>query len=96
MSEILIGTVDDVFLLTGRGCVVVFTYNRLAKFKIGDEIKFVTSENRIISSKISGIEFIKYQPGVIPDYSKKGILLKDIEKHQQYLAKGAEIYLSLE
>ena len=93
MSEILIGTVDDCFLISGRGCVVAFNYNRSANFKMGDEIKLVTADNEIVYTKIRGIEFIKYRTDVTPDYSKQGILIEDTERNKQKFSKGTEIYL---
>ena len=93
MTEILVGKVDDCFLITGRGCVVVFDYNRSADFRMGDKIKFVTLENAVVFTKVLGIELIKYLPDLIPDYSKQGILIENTERNRQKFPKNTEIYL---
>lgn len=92
-TEILIGKVDDCFLIAGRGCVVAFDFNHSTDFKINDEIKLVTPKNEIVFTKIVGIEWLKYKHGVIPNPNKKAILIDDTERNKQKYEKGTEIYL---
>lgn len=72
--------VEDTFQVTGRGLVLVPGLNDTSpSVRVGDGITLKTPENKVIQSKIAGIEMIRYYK--IPKQKLRPILLpKEIRK----------------
>ena len=87
--------VEDTFLITGRGLVIVGLLEKDApSLKIGDKIKFYCSDNSIIPSEVFGLEMIKFNSLEARQKFKGKIAfcIRNIEDKKEFL-KGAEVFL---
>ena len=91
---ILLGTVDDVFTISGRGTVISFDFAESLdpnlKFRVGDRIELRISGQPGLQSEIRGIEHLR--PIVRRKPVNLGLLLP-LDVNPQKLAKGMEIWL---
>lgn len=87
----LFGKVDDVFIINGRGCVVVFSWlTDNVRVRVKDQIQLRTPDGNLRDTYIAGVETMC---GPKVDWSKLGICLpKDIGK--QDVPRGTELWLS--
>jgi hypothetical protein len=91
---ILLGTVDDVFHISGRGSVVSLDFSEfldpILRFRAGDEIQLRARDGFVVQTKIRGIEHLK--PIMRRKTVNIGLLLPSDVNHE-HLSKGMEIWL---
>lgn len=91
---ILLGTVDDVFHISGRGSVVSLDFSESVdpslKFRVGEEIQLRTPDGLVVEARIRGIEHLK--PLVRRKPVNIGLLLP-LDVNHEHLSKGMEIWL---
>ena len=84
-------TIEEVFEIPGRGCVIVPAIVEVADFKIRprDAIQLRTPEGRTLNTHIGSVEFLKPAVGAC----RMGILLpSDVLK--QDVPKGSDVWLT--
>ncbi|HRH41534.1 MAG TPA: hypothetical protein PKY82_07825 [Pyrinomonadaceae bacterium] len=89
MEKIL--TVEDTFLIIGRGLVIAGWEEDYPKIKIGDWVEIVRPDATKLKTQISGIEWIR-SPIAEPNRKPVGLMLKDIFKKED-VPIGSEIYV---
>ena len=75
-------TVEDTFLITGRGLVIAGQKeNDLVEIKVGGAVEILRTDGTAISSQIIGIDMINRRGFPTPVQNNKiGLLLKDLSK----------------
>jgi len=83
--------IEEVFEVTGRGCVIVPAIAEGADFKIRprDAIQLRTPEGRTLNTHIGSVEFLKQAVGAC----RMAILLPS-EVLKQDVPKGSEVWLT--
>jgi elongation factor Tu len=83
-------SIDSIFNIEGRGCVVTGTVET-GKCKVGDDIEIVGYKRRVTKSTITGIETFKKQLDYAQSGDTVGLLLRGILKNDvqrgQYVTK---------
>ena len=84
----LLGKVESVFSIPGRGTVIVPTWLSDLKVKVGDAIQLRSSDGQTKSTRTIALEFLKTETG-----SRAGFMLgNDVQKDE--IADRAEIWLA--
>lgn len=89
MRKIL--TVEDTFLISGRGLVITGWEEDYPQVKGGDLIEILRPDKTKITSTIIGIEMIKRNCFTETKKHPIGILVRDITKSD--VPQGSQIYL---
>ena len=59
----LLGKVESVFSIPGRGTVIVPIWQSDVKVRAGDAIQFRSSDGQIRNARITAVEFLKTETG---------------------------------
>jgi len=89
----LLFTVEDVFAIHGRGCVLVPAIPSGLDFKIKptDQIQLRTPDGRVLDSRIESVEFLYGKNADGDRHCRMAIMLpKDIAKED--VPKGTEVW----
>jgi translation elongation factor EF-Tu-like GTPase len=85
----LLGKVETVFSIPGRGTVIVPIWQSDLKVKVRDVIQLRITNGQIRNTRIIAVELLKTEEG-----SRAGFMLpNDVPKNE--VAEGAEIWLAL-
>ena len=91
---ILLGQIEDVFRITGRGVVVTLDFSESLdsnlRFHVGDKIELRDRNGSVAETEIKGIEFLK--PLVFRKHGNIGFTFSP-EVRFEDLNKGMEIWL---
>jgi hypothetical protein len=90
-------TVDETFLIQGRGLVIVGRKtNEFVNFKTGDTIELETAGESFLKTKIVGLEFVcrrNFDENSKDFYDKLIGFMVEKEIKQTRISKGANIWL---